>query len=118
MALDMLAISLALCGFLPDDVSGLKGMTLGCVQVSLASEGKGAWTFVLAGGMGSGGSSSSKQNEPCVDVQYSTISAVSILVVAVALLWLLQLSSSGQRGVAARAKRGHQASAAPPATSP
>ncbi|KAL9471302.1 hypothetical protein ACSS6W_009243 [Trichoderma asperelloides] len=51
----MTALSLALCGFLPDDL--------------LAPEGKGAWTFVLAGGMGS----SSKQNEPVVDVQYNAI---------------------------------------------
>lgn len=30
-AIDMTALSLALCGFLPDDVRGLQSMTLGCV---------------------------------------------------------------------------------------
>ncbi|PTB42194.1 hypothetical protein M441DRAFT_45898 [Trichoderma asperellum CBS 433.97] len=49
----MTALSLALCGFLPDDL--------------LASEGKGEWTFALARGMGS------KQNEPVADVQYKAI---------------------------------------------
>lgn len=51
MALDMQAICLAQCGFLPDDVSGLKRMTLGYVQAAFSFRGKGAWACVLAGGM-------------------------------------------------------------------
>lgn len=59
----------------------------------------------------------SKQNEPVADVQYKAIGTVSGGGTKYR-VYLAHVANSGQRGVAARAKRGHQASAAPPATSP
>lgn len=47
MALDMQAIGLAQCGFLPDDVSGLKGMTLGYVEAAFSFRGKGRMGMCL-----------------------------------------------------------------------
>lgn len=47
MALDMQAIGLAPCGFLPDDVSGLEGMTLGYVQAAFSFRGKGRMCMCL-----------------------------------------------------------------------
>lgn len=77
-AIDMPALSLALCGFLPDDVSGLKGMTLGCVSLSFGGKGR---MDTCLGGMAAQqrSSCSSQQNEPCepceprVEVQRSTV---------------------------------------------
>lgn len=68
MALDMQAICLAQCGFLPDDVSGLKGMTLGYVQAAFSFRGKGRMGMCLGRRDGGGGSSSSKQNDELGDL--------------------------------------------------
>lgn len=72
MALDMQAICLAQCGFLPDDVSGLKGMTLGYVQAAFSFRGKGRMGRSLGrregSGGGSSGSSSSRQNDELGDL--------------------------------------------------
>lgn len=70
----MQAIGLAQCGFLPDDVSGLKGMTLGYVEAAFSFRGKGRMGMCLGRRDGQWWWQSSTQNDELGDLwgRYTT----------------------------------------------